>query len=390
MTQDSTLFAFADPTQVCLEVSQTSQDRAWEQSQRFSTPSCRWNAYLNQICQGTFQDWLREEYATATIWPNSAALPSFWEVVNGSAIALDITRLVLVPSVAIDLSELRVPQEWIDIPSWAGDYYLAAQVEPDEGWVRIWGFATHQQLKTKGSYDASDRTYSLDSDDLIKDINVLWVARELCPNEPTRATVAPLPALPLAQAENLISRLGSSDIVTPRLAVPIDLWGALLEHGGWRQRLYQRRLGLPEQWSILQWLSSGVSSVAQQLGWGRVEFQPSWAGAKGTQQTQAPLSVLSRKIAITGQPYELQVIPQGDPESRIWRFELRHLSSGGIPRGLKLRLLTEDLLPFENNEAVATTTVDRLYVKVALEPGEGLVWEIDPVPENYDREILRF
>ncbi len=81
-------------------------------------------------------------------------------------------------------------------------------------------------------------------------------------------------------------------------------------------------------------------------------------------------------------------LPQGDPESRSWRFELRHLSLGGIPRGLKLRLLTEDLLPFENNEAVATTTVDQLYVEVALEPGEGAVWEIDPVPENYDREIL--
>ncbi len=118
-------------------------------------------------------------------------------------------------------------------------------------------------MKTKGSYDASDRTYSLDEDDLIKDINVLWVARQLCPDEPTRATIAPLPALPLAQAENLISRLGASDIVTPRLAVPIDLWGALLDHGGWRQRLYQRRLGLPDQWSILQWFQSGISSVAQ-------------------------------------------------------------------------------------------------------------------------------
>lgn len=391
MTKDLTLFAFADPSQLGLEVSPQSQAQAWQQSQRFSTPSRRWNAYLNQLCLGTFLPWLREEYPQATVWPNSAALPGFWEVVNASAITLDTTRLILVPSETIDLSELRVPQEWVDIPSWAGDYYLAAGVEPDSGWVKIWGFATHQQLKNRGSYDASDRTYCLDEDDLIKDINVLWVARQLCPDEQTRAAIAPLPALTVTQAENLISRLGSSDIVTPRLAVPFDLWGALLEHGGWRQRLYQRRQGVQEQWSILQWLLSGVSEVAQQLGWQRVGFQPSLAGARGTEQISAPNSVLSRQLVIAGQPYELRVIPKGDPEKRIWRFELRNSSlNERIPRGLKLRLLTEDLLPFENNEAVAKTTVDKLYIEVALEPGEGLVWEIDPVPENYDREILRF
>ncbi|PSO81051.1 MAG: hypothetical protein BRC41_15925 [Cyanobacteria bacterium QH_9_48_43] len=53
----------------------------------------------------------------------SPALPSFWEVVNGTAIALSGVRLVLIPSEAADLSELRVPQEWVDIPSWGGDYY---------------------------------------------------------------------------------------------------------------------------------------------------------------------------------------------------------------------------------------------------------------------------
>ena len=382
MTKDLTLFAFAEPGQLCLESPSPAQ--AWQQSQRFSAPSCRWNAYLNQFCQGAFLPWLREEYAQAKVWPNSTASPSFWEVVNGSAINLDDTRLILVPSETIDLSELRVPQEWIDIPSWAGDYYLAAQVEPDSGWVRIWGIATHQQLKTRGSYDASDRTYCLDGDDLIKDINVLWVARQLCPDEQTRAAIAPIPTLTTAQAENLISRLGSSDIVTPRLAVPFELWGALLEHGGWRQRLYQQRLGVVDQWSILQWLRSGVSEVAQQLGWEQVGFQPSLAGARGT----AP-DVLSRQLTIAGIACELRIIPN-DLEKRIWRFELQTSSDEGIPKGVKLRLLTEDLQTFENNEAVAKTTVNRLYIEVALEAGEGLVWEIDPVPENYDREILRF
>jgi hypothetical protein len=55
-----------------------------------------------------------------------------------------------------------------------------------------------------------------------------------------------------------------------------------------------------------------------------------------------------------------------------------------------LRLLTEDLQVFEGNEDVALTAKEQLYIDVTLAPGEGLVWEIEPFPENYDREILHF
>ncbi len=382
---------FADPTQLWLEVSQTDLANAWQQSQSFSTLSSCWNAYLNQSCLGTFLPWLRQEYAPeATAWPNSAALSSFWGVVNGTAITLGTTRLVLVPTEAIDLSELRVPQEWVDIPSWAADYYLAAQVNPDDGWVRIWGYTTHQQLKTSGSYDSGDRTYCLEADDLIENLNVLWVARQLSLEEPTKSEIALLSALSLAQTENLLQRLADPAIAVPRMAVPFEMWGALLEHGGWRQRLYEQRQGLPQQWSVLQWLQTGVSDLAQQVGWGRVELQPNFAGARGLEQTVIS-PVLSRHLVIAGQQYELRVLPQGNLGERIWRFELRNAAlSDRIPGGFKLRLLTEDLQEFENNEDLATTAVNQLYIEVALQPGEGLVWEIEPLPENYDREILRF
>lgn len=390
MTFDSPLLASADPTQLWLEFSPTTQSQAW-QHQSFSTPSSRWNAYLNRLALNAFLPWLQEEYAPqARAWPNSAANLCIWDLVSGTAIVWGTTRLVLLPSETLDLSELRVPQEWVDIPDWAADYYLAVQVNPDDGWVRIWGYTTHLQLKTSGHYDAGDRTYCLDEEDLIDDLNILWVARQLCLEEPTRSAITPLPVLPQVQAENLLQRLGNPAVATPRLAVPFELWGALLAHGGWRQHLYERRQGLPEQWSILQWLRSGISSLAQQIGWERVEFQPSLVGARGLEL--APTSAaLSRQLVIAGQHYELRVLPQGSPQQRIWRFELRNSSVGTlIPGGFKLRLLTEDLQAFENNEDTAVTAVDQLYIEVALEPGEGLVWEIEPTPENYDREILRF
>lgn len=391
MTSDATLFTFANPTDLVLEIPLTARNEAWLKSQSFSHPASRYQAYLNQLCLSAVLPWLRDDYAPhAKPWPNVTALSSIWEVVNGIAITLDATRFIVVPSETIDSDEFRVPQEWIDIPSWAGDYYLAVQVEPDEGWVRIWGYCTHEKLKHRGRYEASDRTYCLDEDDLISDVSVLGVVRQLYPDEPTRAAITPLAALPLAHANNLLQRLSNPAIITPRLEIPFQLWGALLEHGAWRQRLYEERIGLPEQRSILEWLRTGVSSLAQQIGWGQIEFQPSVVGARGIEESTDNAAILSRPLLIAGQRYELRVVPINLAEN-IWRFELHNATVGGlIPGGFKLRLLAEDLQEFENNEDSATTAQEQLYVEVALAPGEGLVWETQPLPENYDREILRF
>ncbi|MEB3182284.1 MAG: DUF1822 family protein [Nostocaceae cyanobacterium] len=384
-TADTALFTFAKPTDLILEIPPT------EDAQKLSLSATCYQAYINNLCLSAILPWLQEDFSPqAQPAFNTAALPSIWEFVNGCAISVANKRFILIPSEAIDISELRVPQEWIDIPSWVGDYYLAVQIEPDAGWVRVWGYSTHEKITTVASYQPSDRTYSLDASQIFSDISSLAVVQRLCPQEPTKSSIALLPSLPQQQAENLIARLSNLKVITPRLAIPFQLWGALIEHGGWRYRLYQRRLGLPEQWSILEWLQNGVSQIPQQLGWVTLEMQTSMALARSSEQIP-PQTVLSRHLLIAGQAYELRIIPQGDAQQRIWRFELQNATVGvSIPGGFKLRLLSEDLQPFPNNEDIATTAVEKLFVEVALEPGEGLVWEIEPVPDNYDQEILRF
>ncbi|MBW4662511.1 MAG: DUF1822 family protein [Drouetiella hepatica Uher 2000/2452] len=365
-----------------LEIPQVAE----QQHQAFSTPGADWQAHLNQMSLAAFLPWLQEEQ-TSQVWPSVAALSSFWELVNGTAIVCEDMRLVLIPTPEIDLRELRVPQEWVDIPSWSADYYLAVQVNPDAGWIRIWGYATHHQLKTQGAYEDGDRTYSLDEDELIQDLNVLWIARQLCPEESLRAEVAPVPILLRQQAENLLERLGNPAVIFPRLAVPFQVWAALLEHGGWRQRLYERRQGFLNSWSVPQWLQVGLSGLAEQIGWSTRALTI----AQGMRSPAERINGLSRQLAIAGHLYELQIFPQGNLEERIWRFELCPLDADRlVPSGFKLRLLTEDLQPFEHNEDIAIEAVDRLYVDVILEPEEGLVWEIEPTPEGYDREILNF
>ncbi len=382
----SSLLSMAAPP-FHLAIAADSHTEFWQDSAAaYSNPGSRWCAALNQACLSTILDWIQSEQDhSAQIWTNAVNRASFWEVVNGGAIDIHGHRLVLIPTTAIDFAELRVPQEWVDLPSWAGDYYLSIYVDLDNLEIQVLGYVTHRQLQQQGEYDPIDRTYHLPGDSLIADLNVLWLTQQLCPAEVYRSPLQPLPRMPLIQAENLLLRLGDPNQLRSRLAVPFILWGAIMEHGGWRQQLYRHRLGLPEPWSIAQWWESGVSQFAQQLGWETVTLEPSLVLARSANQI-AP-KILTRQLTISGQPYQLRVFSTGKD---LWRFELCSTSPDPIPPGTKLRLLTEDLLAFEHNEDLALTETDRLYLEVRVNQGDGLVWETTPQPDLFDQEILRF
>lgn len=146
----SAVFFDIDPNQLYLELSNERLEEIWQQSKPFSSPSRYWQAYLHQICLDVFLPWLQEAQSLdARVWPGKASLPFIWEIVNGVAINFAGGRLVLLPTDTIDLSELQVPQEWVDLPSWAADYYLAVHVNPDDGYLRVFGYTTHRHLKTK-------------------------------------------------------------------------------------------------------------------------------------------------------------------------------------------------------------------------------------------------
>ncbi len=365
------------------------------QSTAYSTPGAEQRSQLNQQCLTAISDWLRTEFdLSVRVYPNNAALPSIWEVVTGTAIKVESRvesrRLVLIPTVAIAIDELRVPQEWVDIPSWIADYYIAMQVDPDQCWIEILGYSSYQQLKTTGVYDSGDRTYGLDIDDLSPDINSLLISWQLLPlganpKASKTATIVSLPDLSPVRADNLLERLGNPALTFPRRAVSFAQWATLLSHGGWRQRLYEHRQGITDSASVPQWIRMGLSGWAQQVGWQPRECSLAGVGVRSRQ------SGIAKPLTIAGATYELQVFPIGQADDLTWRIQLRHTTSAGlIPVGFTLRLLTEDLQMMENNEDIATTAMTHLFIDVRLEPGEGLVWEIEPMPEDYDREILRF
>lgn len=244
------MLAFDTSTQI-LEIPETVQQEAWQQSQSMTPLGHRWQAYLNYVCLQTILVWLQEKSGHEPLI-HSGSQVAFWEMVNGSAVMLGDNRLILIPIEASDRTEFRVPQEWIDIPDWIGDYYLAIEVDADEQLLYVWGYTTHQQLKTQGQYDADDRSYVLTNTDLIQDMTVFWVMQHLGA-EPTRAPVQPLAELSGAQVENLIQRLGNP--VIPRLEVPFDLWGALLQHH-WRRLAEQRQPTRTPLTNLSQWLNT--------------------------------------------------------------------------------------------------------------------------------------
>ncbi|MGL5833903.1 MAG: DUF1822 family protein [Waterburya sp.] len=387
-TTNSTFF---NSTDLVLELDQGTIDRAWLQSQTAGNSASRWQNYLNQVALAVFLPWLQaEEDATAKAQVRQAEQAGIWEVVNGTAIAIQDAKLVLIPSEADDLGELRVPQEWIDLPNWAADYYLAVQVNVDAGYVRVWGYSTHQQLK-QGTFNPSDRTYSLADDQLIGDLNALWVARALCPDEVTQAAIEPLAELATAQADNLIERLGNPSELLPRLAVPFSTWGALLQNPQWFRRLGAARRGIATKTPVLQWLKQGLSDLSNEFGWRQIELSFSAEGARGAATADAvvPAFGLAKKLAIANQPYELKILPL--EEAGSWRFELSCLTPGClIPAGFKLKLLTSELQDFEDNEELATEAVSQLALEVDLDPGESLVWQVEPTPDNYQQETLQF
>ena len=262
------LSTILDPTDWALEISPAQQAAAWQQHQAHDRVWGRWNAYLNQVCLDTILPWLKAELPTATTWVAAAAMRLVWDVVNGAVITVGTTRIALIPTEAIDRSELVVPQEWVDLPSWVADYYVGVQVLGDAGELHLYGYTTHQQLKTQGVYDPSDRTYFLSSEDLNPDLNALWLTYDRYPVTVTRAALAPMPAIASDRVAPLIARLGNPAEILPRLAVPFEVWAALIDRPEFLQQLYQQRQtgrSTPTVTRLGGWLQGQIDSIWQTL-----------------------------------------------------------------------------------------------------------------------------
>lgn len=269
MLKNSTMLTFDElieinPEHLWMEFSVQEREAAWNQtvSHNHQIDSATYRAFVNRLCLNTFLKWLEDEpelRAKFQIPIMSHNLDSQWKFVNGIDLTFNLNcnltsnlnlnlnpnsnsnhaRLVLIPSEQSIPTEFRIPQEWVDIPNWAANYYLPVQLNIEEGWLRIWGFISHEQVQKKAQYDFIDRTYCIENRDLISDIDVMWIAGEICPLHQPQTKL--LSSLSEIKAKEIIDKLSKPNVYSPRLHVSFAQWGAILASPKYRSILYNRR-----------------------------------------------------------------------------------------------------------------------------------------------------
>lgn len=287
-----------DPTSIWLEITPDEIDRATPNPQLYSNPTGIHNALIDRICLTKFQIWLDEQDIVHHASFNDTELTTIWDVVTGCAIEIGKQRLILIPTDNLDRDELRVPQEWLELPNWAGDYYLGIQIDLDSRMMNIWGFASYQMLKDRGKYSTRDRTYSLNSDRLVSNLDLLWIAEELALTP--RNIVPELPNLALERALELIQILSQSSPYAPRLALNFAEWGAILNNPTLRSQLYQTR---NQRTEIVQ----APAPTFHLVDWLREEFTNAIASGWENHQAVAVLSPSENNTIARSKLIDLQV-----------------------------------------------------------------------------------
>lgn len=256
--------------------------------ERYSHNGAAWNAYLNCLVMEVLIPWL-QEVTGDNVRPrfDDEERAHLWEFLNGTAIQLEKTRLILLPTEEKE-EPFSIPQEWADIPELIADYYLSVFVnlaeDEDEWEIEVSGYVTHQELKNNGKYDRTTRTYAPSQEDFIEDITLLFLARQVVGDR--TVTVDSLPALTPQRQQKLLQELSHPSVWNPRLTVSFEEWGALLGTATGRGELYRRRLVAVESQqesivSLSDWfddLRQGLQKFAEK-GWQTVEeIAQEWGG----------------------------------------------------------------------------------------------------------------
>jgi Protein of unknown function (DUF1822) len=253
--------------QVGLLIPDNIQKECWQVTRNNSPNISRWQSYLNLVTMKTILPWLRdifEQNQTIIKVKNEADLLEIWEFVNGFAISIGAVNLVFIPSESEDLGEICVPQEWVDIPSLAADFYVAIQINSDESWLRIWGYSSYEYLKNEAEYDPFSRSYTLGEEQLDHDIIFMLVTAEY--TEQHNHFIPELGFLSQQKAQELLTKLKSFKDYAPRLIIPFQQWGLIFVNDQWRKQLFEARKPI----NLTAWINYNFQQ-AMLTGWQTLE-----------------------------------------------------------------------------------------------------------------------
>ncbi len=226
--------------QICLSIPKEYQTEIWDKLQGYSYPTAKWTAYLNRLTLEFIIPYFKQTYdCEIALAPIPRNPDSVWEYVTGFALTIDGNRVIVIPD-ETDSDEFEIPFEWVDIPSWAGEYYLAVQIRPDNGWLRVFGFTTHQQIKQKAEYDSVMKTYTLSQEQIIDDMEVLLTSLAIASNQ--KVAVPALTVIATPQQNQYLNTLKQPKLYSPRLELSAEHWATVVSDDDLRERLWQMRI----------------------------------------------------------------------------------------------------------------------------------------------------
>jgi hypothetical protein len=295
------------PEYLWIQYSAIAWEKAWHQAvmNRYTNAAARYRAFLNYLCLSNTIAWLQDEpdlQQKINIDINSLSPDLYrrWEFVNGFELKFGQIRLVFIPSEQDSISEFLIPQEWVDIPNWAANYYLPIQVNVEERWLKIRGFISYEQVRQMAKFDASDRNYYVNSRDAIADINTMWMTLDACSFQPPQ--VKPLPTFSQVRVNRIIERLSAPSGYSPRLLCGFAEWGVILSSRKYREVLFDKMIQ-----NLLSKPVETTTKVIQDLSlWFEGVFEGSWQSVDdllvltGTQTFQVRSDSVLNEVCVKG------------------------------------------------------------------------------------------
>jgi Protein of unknown function (DUF1822) len=190
------------------------------------------------------------------------------DLFDGFSLLVNTTKIIFIPSQNIDITTCEIPQEWVDLPNWSGDYYVPIQVDLEAKYLHLWGSITYQQLQQTAQLNPLFRYYHLDAAAMTANLDVLWTSCELAPLP--KANRGELTALNPTQAHQSIDRLAAAPLPNfSRLLLPFSEWGAILNDRHYFSQYLQMRSiardsppATPPQWlNLSDWMTKQVATL---------------------------------------------------------------------------------------------------------------------------------
>lgn len=220
---------------------------------------------LNLVASRFLVDWLQITYPELAkqvfLELEENILFTIWQFVNGTPVIVNThdIRLIILPEESWDFSEFIIPQEWVDIPRFRGDYFLPVGVDLETNWLRFYGFLPRETIKTRAEYNPNLYHYQCSSQLIERDINLMLLYSKYQPS--SEKELVYMPELSLEDKDKLIAKLEGIDCDFIRHRLDFGEWMALFADDNYRTLLYQKYQPI----NLSEWLENKLPVTRR--GW---------------------------------------------------------------------------------------------------------------------------